>query len=178
MLSLRNRIRSIYDGIISGIFALIFAFMFFLGLYQIITRYLLNSPSTWSEELLTYAFVWMVMLGAAFIFGKREHMRMSFLADKVKGVHRRMLESFIELLIVIFTAMVMIAGGTFITNLTMGQVTASLGIPMAYIYVIIPISGVLILVYSIFNLIDIWTLHPEELVEIEEKAIEEDVKVD
>ncbi|MCF0104509.1 MAG: TRAP transporter small permease [Eggerthellaceae bacterium] len=170
MLSLSNSIRSVYDVIISGLSGVIFAFMFFLGIYQIITRYLLNAPSTWSEELLTYAFVWMVMFGSAFIFGKREHMRMSFIADKIKGTTRRLLESFIELLIDIFSVMVMIAGGTFITNLTFPQVTASLGITMAYIYVIIPISGVLILVYSIFNLIEIWTMGYDDFQEIAEEA--------
>ena len=176
--SLRRRIKIILDGVLSGLFAIIFGLMFLLGLYQIITRYLLNAPSKFSEELLTYLFVWMIMLATAFIFGRREHMRMSFIADKIGGVPRRILETGIELLIVAFAFLVMVAGGFFITDLTSGQLTASLGVPMSTVYVIIPISGILILIYSILNFIDIWTLDVDKLNAINLEAIEEDAKVD
>ena len=38
-----------------------------------------DSPSTVSEELLTYSFTWMALLSSALVFGKRDHMRMGFL---------------------------------------------------------------------------------------------------
>lgn len=60
-----------------------FAFMVIIGTYQILVRYIFNSPSTVSEELLTYSFTWMSLFAAAYVFGKREHMRMGFLADKL-----------------------------------------------------------------------------------------------
>ncbi|MEI3188069.1 MAG: TRAP transporter small permease subunit [Lachnospiraceae bacterium] len=56
-----------------------------IGTYQIVTRYFFNSPSTVSEELLTYTFTWMALLASAYVFGKRDHMRMGFLADKLTG---------------------------------------------------------------------------------------------
>ena len=42
-----------------------------------------------------------------------------------------------------------------ITKLAFAQVTASLGIPMGAVYLVIPISGVIILIYNILNIIDI-----------------------
>lgn len=39
-------------------------------------------------------------------------------------------------------------------QLSMQQMTASLGVPMGYIYTILPVSGVAIVVYSILNIID------------------------
>ena len=56
-----------------------------VGSYQIITRYFFNRPSTVSEELLTYSFTWMSLLASAYVFGKRDHMRMGFMADKLTG---------------------------------------------------------------------------------------------
>lgn len=56
----------------------LFAFMTLIGTYQIVTRYFFNRPSTVSEELLTYAFTWMALLASAYVFGKRDHMRMGF----------------------------------------------------------------------------------------------------
>ena len=52
---------------------------------------------------------------------------------------------------------VMVYGGITIVKLTMIQSTASLGVPMGVVYTIIPISGVLIVVYSVLNIIDLVT---------------------
>ena len=59
----------------------LFVLMTVIGTYQIVTRYCFNRPSTVSEELLTYSFTWMALLASAYVFGKRDHMRMGFLAD-------------------------------------------------------------------------------------------------
>ena len=130
----------------------LFGMMVVVGTYQILVRYLFNRPSTMSEELLTYAFAWLALLAAAYMFGKRGHMRMGFLADKAEGSSKRTLEMISQCLIFGFAAVIMIYGGIQITSLTMSQRTASLGIPMGYVYLIVPLSGVLILVYSIMNM--------------------------
>ena len=127
----------------------LFAFMTLIGTYQIVTRYFFNRPSTVSEELLTYAFTWMALLASAYVFGKRDHMRMGFLADKLIGAPRKYLEITIDLLTL------MVYGGISITKLTMIQKTASLQVPMAYVYVIVPVTGVLIMIFSLMNAIDV-----------------------
>lgn len=134
---------------------LIFAFMVCLGTYQIVTRYFFGAPSTISEELLTYSFTWMALLASAYVFGKRDHMRMGFLADKVTGKARVALEVAIELLIIAFAVIVLIFGGISIMNLTMTQVTASLGIQMGIVYTVVPLTGVLIVMYGVMNIVDL-----------------------
>lgn len=143
------------NQILEVICVIFFIFITIIGTYQIVTRYVFNSPSTVSEELLTYSFTWLAVLSAALVFGKREHMRMGFLADKMTGMLAKVVNIIIELLVLLFAAGVMVYGGISITKLTTTQVTASLGIPMAYIYVVIPISGVLIIIYCILNIIKI-----------------------
>ena len=133
----------------------LFAFMTLIGTYQIVTRYFFNRPSTVSEELLTYAFTWMALLASAYVFGKRDHMRMGFLADKLTGAPRKYLEITIDLLTFLLAAVVMVYGGISITKLTMIQKTASLQVPMAYVYVIVPVTGVLIMIFSLMNAIDV-----------------------
>lgn len=49
----------------------------------------------------------------------------------------------------------MVYGGISITSLSMTQKTASLGIPMGYIYIVIPITGIVIAVYGILNVTDL-----------------------
>lgn len=130
----------------------IFFLMTVVGTYQIITRYVFNAPSTVSEELLTYSFTWLALLSAAFVFGKRDHMRMAYFADKVEGSNRMLLNLLSEIFVLGFAALILIFGGIAITKLTMTQITASLGIPMGYVYMVLPVSGVLIVIYSIINI--------------------------
>ena len=147
-----HKIRKGIDRILSSACAVIFAAMVVIGTYQIVTRFIFKSPSTVSEELLTYAFAWLALLAAAYMFGKRGHMRMGFLADRASGNGRMALEVVSECLVFLFGAVVMVYGGIKITALTMAQKTASLGIPMGYVYAIVPACGGMILVYSILNL--------------------------
>lgn len=143
------------DKVLSTTCFIIFAFMVCLGTYQIVVRYFFGSPSTVSEELLTYSFTWMALLASAFVFGKRDHMRMGFVADKLTGTPRMILEIAIELLIIAFAAIVLVFGGISIMDLTMTQVTASLGIQMGIVYTVVPLTGVLIVVYGVMNVIDL-----------------------
>lgn len=152
-----HKIRRVVDLVLSSACAVIFAAMVVIGSYQIITRFIFKSPSTVSEELLTYSFTWMALLASSYVFGKRDHMRMGFMADKAGPGGQKVLSMISEVLIMLLAASVMIYGGVTIMDLTMTQSTASLGIPMGVVYTIIPISGVLIVFYAVLNLADLIT---------------------
>lgn len=152
---MKETLRHGMDLALGWVNVILFAFMVVVGSYQILVRYLFNKPSTVSEELLTYAFTWMALFAAAYVFGKREHMRMGFLADKLTGGGKRILDVVIEGIVCLFAAVVMVYGGIQITALTMTQRTASLGIPMGYVYIVVPICGILIIIYGLLNMLDL-----------------------
>ncbi|MGI6212431.1 MAG: TRAP transporter small permease [Anaerovoracaceae bacterium] len=147
-------IRTGLNAVLKIFIIVLFAAMVIIGTYQIVARYFFNRPSTVTEELLTYSFAWLSLFSAAYVFGKRDHMRMGFLADKIKGRKRLVLELLIELVILIFAAVIMVAGGISIVKLTMGQMTASLGIPRGYVYMALPLSGVCIVIYNAINILE------------------------
>ena len=150
-----HKIRKGMNMIVSTICIVLFAVMVVVGTYQIITRFIFNNPSTVSEELLTYTFAWMAIFSSAYVFGKRDHMRMTFVADKLPKEQRKILEIVIELLIIAFAVIVLIYGGFTIMGLTMTQKTASLGVMMGVIYAVVPICGILIAIYGVLNVIDL-----------------------
>lgn len=150
-----HKIRKGMNTVVSTICIVLFAVMVVVGSYQIITRFIFNSPSTVSEELLTYTFAWMAIFSSAYVFGKRDHMRMTFIADKLPKEQRKILEIVIELLIIAFAVIVLIYGGFTIMGLTMTQKTASLGVMMGVIYAVVPICGILIAIYGVLNVIDL-----------------------
>ena len=150
-----HKIRKGMNTVVSTICIVLFAVMVVVGTYQIITRFVFNNPSTISEELLTYTFAWMAIFSSAYVFGKRDHMRMTFIADKLPKEQRKILEIVIELLIIAFAVIVLIYGGFTIMGLTMTQKTASLGVMMGVIYAVVPICGILIAIYGVLNVIDL-----------------------
>lgn len=151
---LLHTIRNGLMRVLGGAAIFLFAVMTVVGTWQILSRYVFNRPSTVSEELLTYSFAWMALLSSAYVFGRREHMRMAFLANKTSGTGRKLLELLGELFSFAFAGVVMAYGGVEITKLTMTQVTASLQIPMGYVYVVLPVTGVLIMFFSLVNALD------------------------
>ena len=148
-----RKVRKTMMKVLGYLIIFLFMMMTAVGSYQIITRYFFNRPSTVSEELLTYSFTWLSLFAAAYVFGKREHMRMGFLADKLSEKKLTILNVVIEIITIAFALIVMVYGGVSITSLSMTQKTASLGIPMGYVYIVIPITGVVIAVYGVLNVI-------------------------
>lgn len=163
-----HSIRKGIDLVLSSACAVVFGLMVIVGTYQIVTRYFFNSPSTVSEELLTYSFTWMALLASAYVFGKRDHMRMGFVADKLTGTPKKVLDIIIECLNMLLAASIMVYGGYTIMNLSMTQITASLGIPMGVVYIVVPLSGILIVLYSILNIIDLAAGYEREQREVKE----------
>lgn len=149
-----KQFKDIITKILEIICIALFVFITVIGTYQIVTRYVFNSPSTVSEELLTYSFTWLALLSAALVFGKREHMRMGYFAGKLNKTTQKYLEILGEILVFLFASVVLVYGGISITKLTSTQITASLGVPMSYIYIILPISGVITIIFSIINIFE------------------------
>ena len=145
----------VFNKCLEAVCIFIFAFIVVVGSYQIITRYVFNSPSTKSEELLTYSFTWLAMLSAALVFGKRDHMAMTFIYDKMSQSTKKILSIINEVLVLVFAVIVLIYGGIYITRLTAMQLTASLGVPMSYIYVVVPLSGFITSLYAVLNIVQI-----------------------
>lgn len=147
-----DNLKNAMNRMLECICVCIFAFITIVGTYQIVTRYVFNSPSTVSEELLTYSFTWLALLATALVFGMKEHMAMTYFADKIKGNNRIILAVAMEIIVMLFAISVLIFGGISITRLTMTQITASLGIPMGYVYAVVPISGIITVIYNILNI--------------------------
>ena len=71
----------------------------------------------------------------------------------MNGSAKRMLNAVIEVVVIIFSALILVYGGSVITTMNMLQYDSILKIPTGTIYSIIPVCGVLIIFYSIYNLI-------------------------
>lgn len=132
-----------------------FIAMVLLTCWQVFTRYVLQNPSSWSEELVSYLFAWASLLGASLITGERGHMNIPILVDRMSPPVQKALNIFGELIAFAFSGIILVYGGIEISQLAMGQMTSSLGVAVGVFYVVMPLCGVLNMIYTVLNIVDI-----------------------
>ena len=150
-----EKVRNILDHTLEVLSGASFLAMVILTCWQVFTRYILNNPSSWSEELVSYLFGWMALFGASLVTGERGHMNIPLLTERLGPGAQKGLAVFSESAALLFSAVILFYGGIKITDLAMGQRTSSLGVPVGFFYAVLPVSGVLCVVYTGLNLWEI-----------------------
>jgi tripartite ATP-independent transporter DctP family solute receptor len=119
-------------------------------LWQVFTRFILKNPSSFTEELARYLLIWVGLLGAAYASGKKMHLAIDIILENLKGAAKKIAELTIQVFIFLFAFFVMVIGGLRLVTitLTLNQISAALRIKLGYVYLVIPISGILILFYA------------------------------
>ena len=138
-----------------------FVLMTLLTCWQVFTRYILGRPSSWSEELVSYLFAWMALFGASLVVGERGHMNIPLLVEKSTPNVRKGLSILAEMIAALFAGIILMFGGIQITDLAMAQMTSALGVPVGLFYIVLPLSGILNIVYCILNIVQIMTAAEE-----------------
>ena len=140
--------------ILEWVMIVIFALLVLDVLFQVFSRYVLGTSFTWTEEFARFALIWMTILGAAYLSGKKEHLSMDFLYQKFSASNQKKVAILIEFLIFLFAFVVMVIGGLNLvyTTLHLEQLSGTLRIPLGYIYAIMPFSGFLIMCFSVYHI--------------------------
>ncbi len=149
-------IRQRIDKIIEVVLIALMSILVIDVLWQVFSRYVLTAPSSFTDELAGFLLIWVGLLGAAYVAGKNEHLAIDLMLQKMKGIKKRRLQTIINMVVGVFALFVMVFGGCWLvyTRFYLGVNSAALALPLGYVYVIVPISGILIIYYSIDNSIN------------------------
>ena len=142
-------------------------FLVICVIWQVLSRYVMGKPSTITDELARYLFMWVALIGAAYTTGQKRHLAIDLLTMKLTGKSKIINEIFIQISIAAFAFIVLVFGGTNLAlkTLSTGQLTPALGLEMGYIYFCLPISGALMMFYSIiFTIEKVQNLTSKELI--------------
>ena len=125
-------------------------------LWQVFSRFVLQSPSSITEELARYMLIWLGILGASYVSGQKMHLAIDLLSTKLNTKNKSYLEITIQFFVLLFAFFVMVIGGIRLVQitLTLNQISAALQIPLGYVYSVIPISGLLMVFYSITFIVE------------------------
>lgn len=119
-------------------------------LWQVFTRFILMDPSSYTEELARYLLIWVGLLGASYAVGKRMHLAIDVFTMKLEGRRKHYSDLLIEVFIFAFSLSVVFVGGIHLVSLTLEleQISAALQIKLGYVYLAVPLSGLLMMLYS------------------------------
>ena len=124
-------------------------------LWGVFTRYAMGNQANWSEELARFLLIWLGLLGATYASGKKMHLAIDLLSEKLEIKAQRILQQIIDGLIFLFAFCVMVIGGGRLLYIVakLGEHSAALNIPMQLIYLVIPLSGILIMFYKFKSIV-------------------------
>ncbi|MBD0777248.1 TRAP transporter small permease [Maribacter sp. ANRC-HE7] len=150
-------LRKQIDKILGKTLVAIMAIMVINVLWQVFTRYVTGNPSSFTDELARYLMIWVGILGAAYVAGKNLHVAIDILPSRATAKTQKKLKFIVTILIILFVFCAFIVGGSRLVYISyiLGQQSPALQIPLAVVYVIIPISGLLIIYYKVSDLLNL-----------------------
>lgn len=122
--------------------------------WQVLSRYLLKDPSSFTEELARFLLIWIGLLGAAYAYRTHAHLGLNLVLNKLSLPKKRIAMMLVEVLVIVFASVTLAYGGHNLVYITLEleQISASLGVHMGYVYLVIPLSGALIIFYALYHL--------------------------
>lgn len=138
------------DRLLETALVLLFFALFACVIIQVFTRYVLNDPAIFTEEASRFAIIWLSLLGTAYACGRLEHMAYTMFPEKLKGAKLLAHMRSVAAMVLLFGLTVMLYGGGMLVMRAFDfeQLSATLALPMGYVYLCIPISGLLIVYYE------------------------------
>ncbi len=148
-------VRQKIDKFIATLLSLIMGLMVINVLWQVFTRFIMSNPSSFTDELARYLMIWVGVLGAAYVSGKNMHVAIDVLSNRLTKKKQKNLSLFVHTIIILFSLLVLVIGGARLVYITtvLNQNSPALHIPLAVVYAVIPISGLLIIYYKINDIL-------------------------
>lgn len=148
------KVRDTIDKVLGTLLIILMVALVMDVVWQVAARYLVKSPSSFTDELARFLLMWVGLMGAAYALGKKRHLALDLLPQKLKGKKKKNLLILINVLVILFAFTVLVVGGirlVYIT-LTLDQISAALGVPLGYVYLSLPLSGLFMIYYGLFDI--------------------------
>ncbi len=120
--------------------------------FSVFTRYCLNSSLGWSDELSRFLFIWITFLGAAYAYGVNEHIGLDFVVNRIGSPRKQVLVRLLGELVIGVVLFVITRFG-FNVALSATNRSPAMGIPMTWIYMVVPGSGAIMMVQNVIKIV-------------------------
>jgi TRAP-type C4-dicarboxylate transport system permease small subunit len=123
--------------------------------WPVFTRFILQDPSSFTEELAGFLLIWIGLLGSSYALYTKAHLGIDIITSKLEGFKKQLTRIMIHVIVILFALFVLVIGGIRLVNitLTLEQISPAIGIPMGYVYLVLPLTGFLMIYYSIASVV-------------------------
>ena len=141
--------------------------------WQVLTRFLLENPSSFTEELARFLLIWIGLLGSAHAYRHKMHLGVDIVVKSLPPKVSAALAKIVQLITIAFAASVLVYGGTKLLMLAvhLEQKSPAMQINMGIVYLALPISGVLLVLYAIEHMLTTGPLDSLEILISDEEKI-------
>ena len=120
---------------------------------QVFCRFVIKVPISWSEEVARISFVWLILMGAAVCVKENSHLSLEIVTSLLSPKARSGMKIFVSAAIILVSLVLLTAGGSYVLR-SVGKTTVTMPIPANCVYVAAPISAVLMIIFSIENIVE------------------------
>ena len=144
---------------LNGVLDAVWAFLMFLSADP--PEFFLRFPlqPTWTEELARFLLVWLAVLGGVLAYAGSHHLGVDVLVSRLRPLDRRISLLVSHLAVLGFAVSVLVIGGMnlFLDRWQFGQTMPAMGIPKAWLYLVIPLGGIQIALLAMAKMMaSIW----------------------
>ena len=139
-----GRLKRALDRVIDWTTIGLMAVLAIVVFVAVITRYFLNFPLAWSEEVSRYSFIWVTFLGAVICLREGAHISVDLLVQRLSPARQRQVDIAGRVLTAVLLGVVLYSGIQ-VTQVTHAQASPALGLPMSGVYVAVPVGAALML---------------------------------
>ena len=138
--------------ILRGICVTCFALLFLLLSGNVFVRFFPVASFFWFDEIVEWMFAWMVFIGAAALWARDDHFRLDWVSKKFEGTpFGHLVNIVVEILSLTFMGIFFYQ--SFRLTFLAQDWTPVFNIPRACLYACMPISGAIMVGYSIRNVL-------------------------
>jgi len=143
------------ENILAHLLVVLMGLMVLNVLWQVFSRYVIGEPSAFTDELARFLMIWLGLLGAAYVSGKNGHVAIDVLAKRANAKNQKVLKGLVSGFIILFCLAAMVTGGGWLvyTTYELKQLSPALGLPLAYVCIVIPLSGLIVVYNKVVDII-------------------------
>ncbi|WP_421813746.1 TRAP transporter small permease [Flagellimonas sp.] len=143
------------ENILAHLLVVLMGLMVLNVLWQVFSRYVIGEPSAFTDELARFLMIWLGLLGTAYVSGKNGHVAIDVLAKRASAKNQKLLKRVVSGFIILFCLAAMVTGGGWLvyTTYELKQLSPALGLPLAYVYIVIPLSGLIVVYNKVVDII-------------------------
>jgi TRAP-type C4-dicarboxylate transport system permease small subunit len=131
--------------------------MLVVVLVGVFYRYVVDQALSWYDEFAGYILVWLTMYGSVVGLARGKHISFETLVEKLPRGAQRVAEAFDALCVLGFSLVLLVSGWVLVREMADDTAVSLPGVKMTWIYSVMPISGALMVLVGVMQLIMLFT---------------------